>query len=193
MPTSSATTSWALSSTNTSPSGCTSTPNELLRQDGITYEQIDGTPPEGQEILAAIKEEAIEQLGYFLRPSELFHAIAERGAVSGETAFILEDLTRILKNIEQSTMGTESEDDFDHLFEDLDLTSTKLGRTEARNDLIVKVLSHLDKIDFKLDRRSWTCSATPTNTSSGKFASGAGKKAGEFYTPQEVSKILASW
>jgi len=43
-------------------------------------------------------------------------------------------------------MGTESEDDFDNLFEDLDLTSSKLGRSEAeKNTLISKVLSHLDK------------------------------------------------
>ncbi len=49
-------------------------------------------------------------------------------------------------------MGTESEDDFNQLFEDLDLNSTKLGRTvEARNTLIAKVLSHLDKIDFALE------------------------------------------
>jgi len=63
-----------------------------------------------------------------------------------------EDLTKILNNIQQSTMGTESEEYFDHLFEDLDLTSTKLGRIEkAKNELIVKVLMHLDKIDFQLE------------------------------------------
>jgi type I restriction enzyme M protein len=48
-------------------------------------------------------------------------------------------------------MGTASEDDFNNLFEDLDLTSTKLGRTEtAKNQIISKVLAHLDKIDFRL-------------------------------------------
>jgi hypothetical protein len=45
----------------------------------ITYEAIDEQSAEGQEILAAVKEEAIEFLGYFLKPSELFHAIASRG------------------------------------------------------------------------------------------------------------------
>lgn len=49
-------------------------------------------------------------------------------------------------------MGTESEDDFDNFFEDMDLNSTKLGKTQdARNEIIAKVLSHLDKIDFKLE------------------------------------------
>jgi type I restriction enzyme M protein len=48
-------------------------------------------------------------------------------------------------------MGTDSEDDFDHLFEDMDLNSAKLGKTaEQRNVVIAKVLSHLDKIDFQL-------------------------------------------
>ena len=69
-----------------------------------------------------------------------------------KTNFILEDLQKILINIQLSTMGTESEDDFDNLFEDMDLNSTKLGKTpDARNIIIAKVLSHLDKIDFGLE------------------------------------------
>ena len=49
-------------------------------------------------------------------------------------------------------MGTDSEEDFDNLFEDMDLNSTKLGKsTEDRNQLISKVLFHLDQIDFKLE------------------------------------------
>ena len=91
-----------------------------------------------KEYLTAIKEDAIDELGFFLNPWELFSAVATRG--NGDTNnFILEDLSDILRHIEQSTMGHESEDDFEHLFEDLDLTSTKLGRTEdAKNTLIVK-------------------------------------------------------
>ena len=67
--------------------------------------------------------------------------------------FIIEDLQKILINVQNSTMGTESEEDFDNLFEDMDLNSTKLGKTpEARNEIIAKVLAHLDKIDFKLEQ-----------------------------------------
>ena len=67
--------------------------------------------------------------------------------------FIIEDLGAILNSIEQSTTGTESEDDFGNLFEDIDLNSTKLGKTvvDARNEIISKVLFHLDKIDFELE------------------------------------------
>ncbi len=144
--------------------------------------------------LEAIKDDSLIQLGYFLRPDELFSAIAKKGNANTETEsnFILEDLNRILNNIEQSTMGTESEDDFNKLFEDLDLSSTKLGRSvEARNSLIAKVLLHLDKIDFALADADADVLGDAYEYLIAQFASGAGKKAGEFYTPQQVSKILA--
>ncbi|MBZ0181388.1 MAG: type I restriction-modification system subunit M [Melioribacteraceae bacterium] len=170
--------------------------NEILAEDGIRYEDVKEDTKEGKEILEAVKEEALEYLGYFLKPSELFSEIAKRGNSGGVKDdgrnFILNDLTQILNHIEQSTMGTESEDDFNKLFEDLDLTSTKLGRTEsAKNELISKVLGHLDKIDFKLQDSKSDVLGDAYEYLIGQFASGAGKKAGEFYTPQQVSKILA--
>ena len=89
-------------------------------------------------------------------------------------------------------MGTDSEEDFEDLFEDMDLNSTKLGKSpEARNEIIAKVLAHLDKIDFKLENTELDVLGDAYEYLIGKFASGAGKKAGEFYTPQEVSMVLA--
>lgn len=165
--------------------------DELLAEDGISYSSIDESSEDGKEMLNAIKEDAIESLGYFLKPSELFSAVAKRGN-SDKNNFILEDLTSILRSIEQSTMGHESEDDFEHLFEDLDLTSTKLGKTvEARNTLISKVLAHLDNINFELKNHDRDVLGDAYEYLIAQFASGAGKKAGEFYTPQQVSKILA--
>jgi type I restriction enzyme M protein len=123
-----------------------------------------------------------------------FSSIAKKGNADKEeeSNFILEDLGRILNSIEQSTMGTESEEDFNKLFEDLDLNSTKLGRTvEARNELIAKVLFHLNKIDFQLEEIEADVLGDAYEYLIAQFASGAGKKAGEFYTPQQVSKILA--
>src|SRR5207253_6972705 len=61
----------------------------------------------------------------------------------------------------------------------------------AKNDLIAKVLGHLDKIDFKLEDTAADVLGDAYEYLIGQFASGAGKKAGEFYTPQEVSKVLA--
>ena len=175
--------------------------DKILKGDGIKYIEINETTADGKAYLKAVEEDSIKELGYFLKPSELFHEVARRGSEKGlesddytesESNFILGDLTRILKNIETSTMGTESEDDFDKLFEDLDLTSTKLGRTETeKNKLIAKVLFHLDSIDFELEKTDSDVLGDAYEYLIGQFASGAGKKAGEFYTPQEVSKILA--
>lgn len=172
----------------------------ILEEDGVRYRDLKESTEEGREYLEAVQEEALEKLGYFLKPMELFREVAIRGngdAESddeGETKanFILEDLQRILNNIQLSTMGTESEEDFDNLFEDMDLTSTKLGKTpEQRNTLIAKVLAHLDKIDFKLNDTEIDVLGDAYEYLIAQFASGAGKKAGEFYTPQQVSKILA--
>ncbi len=164
--------------------------NKLLETETVK-DYVDVT---NDEDIDAIKEESLIKLGYFLRPDELFEAITKKGNadVEEKSNFILEDLQSILNRIEQSTMGTESEDDFNHLFEDLDLDSTKLGRSvEARNTLIAKVLSHLGKIDFALEDSDSDVLGDAYEYLIAQFASGAGKKAGEFYTPQQVSKILA--
>lgn len=169
--------------------------NSILKADKIKYKDIKENSKQGKEYIEAIREESLEKLGYFLKPSELFSEVAKRGNSDKEeddSNFILEDLQKILTNIQQSTMGTESEEDFDHLFEDMDLNSTKLGKTpEARNAIIAKVLSHLDKIDFKLENTELDVLGDAYEYLIGQFASGAGKKAGEFYTPQEVSMVLA--
>lgn len=156
--------------------------------------ETDYTKVTEAETLDAIKEESIEQLGYFLKPEELFSVIAAKGNADTETEsnYILEDLQEVLNHIEQSTMGEESEEDFNALFEDLDLNSTKIGRSVgARNEVIVKILTKLDAIDFKLDEIDSDVLGDAYEFMIGEFAAGAGKKAGEFYTPQQVSKILA--
>lgn len=182
--------------------------DEILKQDGIKFKDITSKTENGEEFIEAIKEEALEKLGYFLRPEELFTEVAKRG--QGENAntvdlsdennlsdeptnFILEDLQKILINIQLSTMGTDSEEDYENLFEDMDLNSSKLGKTpDARNAIIAKVLAHLDKIDFKLnDIQEVDVLGDAYEYLIGQFASGAGKKAGEYYTPQQVSSILA--
>ncbi len=169
--------------------------DNLLKQDRIQYAQVDVSSSQGKEILEAVREESLEKLGYFLTPSELFHKMAERGlskSEEGKSSFILDDLTQVLNHIEQSTMGTDSEEEFGGLFEELDLTSSKLGKTESqKNELIVRVLNHLDKIDFQLNDIEADVLGDAYEYLIGKFASGAGKKAGEFYTPQEVSTVLA--
>jgi type I restriction enzyme M protein len=165
--------------------------NVMLQPDGLTFNQVEGHEQEAA-LLEAIKDAALDKLGYFLKPSQLFSELARRGNAGGKHQFILGDLAKVLTHIEQSTMGSESEEDFGNLFEDLDLTSSKLGKSENdKNELIVKVLAHLDEIDFDLENTESDVLGDAYEYLIGQFASGAGKKAGEFYTPQQVSKILA--
>lgn len=163
--------------------------NQLLEGESET----EYTKVSDEETLEAIREESIIKLGYYLQPAELFSALVARGQdKSNEDNYILEDLQAILNHIEQSTMGEESEEEFTGLFEDLDLSSTKIGRTVgARNDVIVEILNFLDGIDFKLGEVESDVLGDVYEYMIARFAAGAGKKAGEFYTPQQVSKILA--
>ena len=165
--------------------------NTILKPDKITYDEVEKHTNK-KEYLEAIKDEALDKLGYFLKPSELFSEMARRGNAEGKSKFILDDLSKVLTGIEQSTMGSESEEDFGNLFEDLDLTSSKLGKTENdTHELIVKVRAHLNDIDFDLRNTENDLLGDAYEYLIGKFASGAGKKAGEFYTPQQVSAVLA--
>jgi type I restriction enzyme M protein len=158
-------------------------------EDDFDYKNIDEKSNYGETIISAVKQEALNSLWYFLLPSELFGKVAEAGS---KGIFILEDLGRILNNIESSTMGTESEDDFNNLFSDLDLGSQKLGKTaNDKNTLISKVLVHLDKIDFQLENSKIDVLGDAYEYLIQQFAAWAGKKAGEFYTPQEVSEVLS--
>lgn len=157
----------------------------LLEGEGIKYSYVADTD---FEIIDEVRKATLDHLGYFLLPSELFSKMAERTELDD----YIEDLQRILANIERSTMGTDSEEDFDKLFSELDLNATKLGKTMAsKSELIAKVLKHLDKIDFQLDNSQIDILGDAYEYLIGQFASGAGKKAGEFYTPQEVSQVLA--
>ena len=175
--------------------------NGILKQDPLKFREINPKLKNSHAYLEAIKEEALEKLGYFLKPEELFTEVAKRGNGNNQeinefdatkTNFILEDLQKILANIQTSTLGNGSEEDFVNLFEDMDLNSSKLGqKAEQRNEIIAKVLFHLDKIDFKLENTELDVLGDAYEYLIGQFASGAGKKAGEFYTPQQVSSILA--
>jgi len=165
--------------------------NEILEPDKLSFQDLEGHAQEAA-YLEAVKDAALDKLGYFLLPSELFSELAKRGNSGGKHQFILGDLAKVLSHIEQSTMGSESEEDFGNLFEDLDLTSSKLGKSENdKNELIVKVLTHLDQIDFDIANTESDMLGDAYEYLIGQFASGAGKKAGEFYTPQQVSNVLA--
>lgn len=159
--------------------------NKALENDKITFKQIKKTDP----IYEYIEQEALEKLGYFITQELLFSTIIEKTQTE---KFILDDLQKAFNQITNSSLGTESQDDFSNLFEDVDLNSSKLGRTpDEQNHKISQVIKKLAEIDFKLEEDESDILGDAYEYLISQFASSAGKKAGEFYTPQEVSTILA--
>ncbi|XLQ19724.1 MAG: type I restriction-modification system subunit M [Candidatus Moraniibacteriota bacterium] len=166
--------------------------DDLLKTDKVKYSSL--ISGKNDDMLQVISRRSLDSLGFFLEPIELFEHLVKkgRGEIEGEDSFILEDLKSVLNNIEQTAVGNDSEDDFIGLFEDVDLTSAKLGRTEKdKNEIITDILSHLDEIDFQLKDAKSDVLGDAYEYLIGKFAAGAGKKGGEFYTPAQVSQLLS--
>jgi type I restriction enzyme M protein len=136
-----------------------------------------------------IKTISIERIGYFLEPEYLFSELIFKGNQKFE---IIDDLKYIFSFIQKSTLGQKSEDDFANLFDDIDLDSNKLGKNiSERNALIFNILSTLNEIDLDSHSKDHDILGDAYEYLISQFAASAGKKAGEFYTPQKVSTILA--
>lgn len=168
---------------------------KVLAGDDFTFAEVAHKPEaEKTQILDAIQRACVEHLGFFLKPEELFSYLVKkgRGEIKEKETFILEDLKNVLITIERTSRGTKSEEDFQGLFGDVDLTSNKLGASEQKkNDVIVEVLKELSKIDFKLEDAKSDLLGDAYEYLIGEFASSAGKKGGEFYTPAQVSRLMA--
>jgi type I restriction enzyme M protein len=134
--------------------------------------------------------DTVKEKGFYILPSELFVNVRKK-AKSDEN--LNETLSRIFKNIEHSAKGTESEDDLKGLFDDLDVNSNKLGATVTkRNEVLVKILDAIG--DLKLadyQDNSIDAFGDAYEYLMSMYASHAGKSGGEFFTPQEVSELLA--
>ena len=167
---------------------------KLLASEDFSFAEIKENTKDGKKYLEHIKSGCIGHLGFFLKPTELFSYLVKKGKgeIKDQNNFILEDLKNVLNDIEQTSRGTASEDDFSGLFDDMDLTSTKLGaRENQKNEVVVEVLALLAGIDFKLEDTKSDLLGDAYEYLIGEFAAGAGKKGGEFYTPAQVSRLLA--
>ena len=122
-------------------------------------------------------------------PSELFINVRKRAK---DDENLNETLERVFKNIEESAQNSESEDNFKGLFDDVDVNSNKLGATVVqRNEKLVTLLNVIGDMqlgDFK--ENTIDLFGDAYEYLMGMYASGAGKKGGEFFTPQEVSELL---
>ena len=88
--------------------------NKLLEDDGVSYEEAW----EDEELREALKEELVNDIGYFIEPKFLFDKLLAK-IETGD--FDIEILEEAINNITESTLGQESEEEFDHLFDDMDL------------------------------------------------------------------------
>lgn len=166
--------------------------NDALVDDEVTFKELWSMEKDTdiEELQESVKTECIENIGYFIEPSFLFSSVIES---IKKKENILPILEHSLKRIEDSTLGQDSEEDFGGLFSDIDLASPKLGKTaDDKNTLVSNVLLALDDIDFGVEAsQEIDILGDAYEYMISQFAAGAGKKAGEFYTPQEVSRILA--
>jgi type I restriction enzyme M protein len=136
------------------------------------------------------RKETVAEKGFFILPSELFQNV--RKAAKNDDN-LNETLARVFRNIEGSAVGSPSEYDIKGLFDDLDVNSNKLGPTVIkRNERLVKLLEAIgdlnlgDFADNTIDAFGDAYEFLMT-----MYASSAGKSGGEFFTPQEVSELLA--
>ncbi len=136
------------------------------------------------------RTETVKDKGFYILPSELFENVRQRAKSDTN---LNETLAKVFSNIENSAKGAESEDDLKGLFDDLDVNSNKLGASvPKRNELLVKIMDSVG--DLKLgDYQDSTIDAfgDAYEFLMTMYASNAGKSGGEFFTPQEVSELLA--
>lgn len=141
-----------------------------------------------------LSEEEINSLikskGFFIMPSELFCNVRAKAA---NDANLNETLESVFRHIEESAKGGDAENDFAGLFDDFDVNSNKLGSTVAkRNENLVKLLNGIAKMNLgDVKDHSIDAFGDAYEYLMSMYASNAGKSGGEFYTPADVSELLA--
>lgn len=141
-------------------------------------------------ITPEIRDDAVKTKGYFIYPSQLFKRVAA-GANTNES--LNTDLAAIFSSIETSAIGYPSERDIRGLFTDFDTTSNRLGNTvKDKNARLAAVLKGVADLDFgTFDDSHIDLFGDAYEFLISNYAANAGKSGGEFFTPQQVSKLIA--
>lgn len=136
------------------------------------------------------RDETVAEKGFYILPSELFANVRTRASRDEN---LNETLEQVFRNIEGSAVGADSEDDLQGLFDDLDVNSAKLGPTVTkRNAKLVKLLDAIGDLDLgRFEDHTIDAFGDAYEYLMQMYASSAGKSGGEYYTPQEVSELLA--
>lgn len=135
------------------------------------------------------REDLVQTKGFFILPSELFVNVRAHAPQDDNLNMTMES---VFRHIEDSAKGTESEDDFAGLFDDIDVNSNKLGATVAkRNAMLVKLLDGIGAMKLgEYKENTIDAFGDAYEYLMSMYASNAGKSGGEFFTPQEVSELL---
>ena len=156
----------------------------LLKDDNITYENAW----KDDEYKEAVIEESLRDLGYVIEPQYLFRKLVE---MVENRSFDIEFLQSAINSLMESTIGNESQGDFEGLFSDMALDSTKLGHSvKDRSVVMAKIIAALDEINFSMEDTKIDVLGNAYEYLIGQFAATAGKKAGEFYTPAGPAELL---
>ncbi len=163
--------------------------NRLQEAAGIKdfdYSALDDTTAE------VIREQMVQEKGYFILPSQLFCNVCRR-AEQDENLNVT--LQRIFRAIEASAVGTPSEEAVRGLFSDFSVDNSQLGNSvQMRNRLLCKVLLAIRDMDLhstNFEDNTIDTFGDAYEYLMQMYAGNAGKSGGEFYTPQEVSELLA--
>lgn len=141
-------------------------------------------------ITPEIIDDSIKAKGYFIYPSQLFVNVAK---TANSNTNLNTELKKIFVAIENSANGYPSEDDIKGLFADFDTTSTRLGNTvENKNSRLAAILKGVGELNFgNFEDNHIDMFGDAYEFLISNYAANAGKSGGEFFTPQQVSKLIA--
>lgn len=165
--------------------------SDLLRNDGLSYEDAYNNT----DFRPIVEQWSMEHLGYIIKPSNLFGSLVKKitKPVDDEDKFSIEDLERAINELTGSTMGFPSNNAFNGLFNDMRLQDPDLGDSvKERTVLISRVMTRVSSISFDLQDSQFDVLGTAYMILIGLFASDAGKKGGEFYTPAAPARLCAT-
>lgn len=159
---------------------------ELAGVKGFDYSKLD------DNIADTVRTQMVQEKGYFILPSQLFCNVCKTCRQNENLNLSLQYTFRA---IEASAQGTPSEEDVRGLFSDFAVNNSQLGQSvQIRNQKLADVLLAVRDMDLKTDNFEDNEIDTFGDTYEflmKMYASNAGKSGGEFYTPQEVSELLA--
>lgn len=159
--------------------------DSLLEKDNISYREA----LKDEELAKVVREWSLSHLGYIIEPDNLFSSLMVK---IEEKTFSIENFSNAVKALTASTVGQPSEPAFDKLFDDMNLEDKDLGKEVAtRTKTISGVMKKVNEIQFSVEDAEIDIIGTAYMILISLFASDAGKKGGDFFTPACASKLVA--